>query len=165
MYNLQGDPTSFEEALSSPDSGFWKEAVNDEMDSIISNNTWKLVDLPPSCKKIGCKWVLRRKLKPDRSIEKFKARLAAKGFKQKEDIDFFDTFSLVTKVTSIRLLIAIAAIHNLMIHQMDVKTTFLNGDLEGEIYMDQPEGFTMPGNEHNVCKLLKSLHGLKQARR
>ena len=165
MYNLQGDPTSLEEALSSPNSGFWKEAINDEMDSIISNNTWKLVDLPPGCKTIGCKWVLRRKLKPDGSIEKFKARLVAKGFKQKEDIDFFDIFSPVTKVTSIRLLIAIAAIHNLMIHQMDVKTTFLNGDLEEEIYMDQPKGFTMPGNEHKVCKLLKSLYGLKQAPR
>ena len=85
----------------------------------------------------------------------------AKDFIQKEDIDFFDTFSPITKATSIRLLIAIAAIHNLMIHQMDVKMTFLNGDLEGEIYMDQLEGFTMPGNEHKVCKLLKSLYGLK----
>ena len=82
-----------------------------------------------------------------------------------QDIDFFDTFSPVTKVTSIRLLIAIAAIHNLMIHQMDVKTTFLNEDLEEEIYMDQPEGFTMPGNEYKVCKLLKFLYGLKKAPR
>ncbi|XP_075640704.1 uncharacterized protein LOC142612504 [Castanea sativa] len=121
VYNLQGDPTSLEEALSSPNS-----------------------DLPLGCKTIGCKWVLRRKLKPNGSIEKFKARLVAKGFKQKEDIDFFDTFSPVTKVISIRLLIAIAAIHNLMIHQMDVKTAFLNGDLEEEIYMDQLEGFTIP---------------------
>ena len=135
------------------------------MDSIISNNTWKLVDLPLGCKTIGCKWVLRRKLKPDGFTKKFKARLVAKGFKQKEDIDFFDTFSPVTKVMSIRLLIAIATIHNLMIHQMDVKTAFLNGDLEEEICMDQPEGFTMPGNEHKVCKLLKSLYGLKQAPR
>ena len=165
VYNLQGDPTSLEETLSSPNSGFWKEAINDEMDCIISNNTWKLVDLPRGCKTIGCKWVLRRKLKPDGSIEKFKARLVTKGFKQKEDIDFFDTFSPVTKVTSIRLLIAIVAIHNFMIHQIDVKMTFLNGDLEEEIYMDQPKGFTMPGNEHKVCKLLKFLHGLKQAPR
>ena len=125
------------------------------MKSIISNNTWKLVD--GGCKTIGCKWVLRRKLKPDGSIEKFKARLVAKGFKQKEDIDFFDTFSPITKVTSIRLLIAITAIHNLMIHQMDVKTAFLNGVLEEEIYMDQPKGFTMLCNEHKVYKLLKSM--------
>ena len=135
------------------------------MDSLISNNTQKLVDLPPGCKTIGCKWILRRKLKPDGTIEKFKARVVAKGFKQKEDIDFFDIFSPVTKITSIRLLIAIAAIYNLMIHQMDVKTAFLNGDLEEEIYMDQPEGFVLPGNEHKVCKLLKSLYGLKQAPR
>ena len=80
VYNLQGDPTSLEEVLSSYDSSFWKEAINDEMDSIIYNNTWKLVDLPPGCKTIGCKWVLRRKLKPDGFIEKFKARLVAKGF-------------------------------------------------------------------------------------
>ena len=83
--------------------------------------------------------VLRRKLKSDETIEKFKTRLVAKGFKQKEDIDFFDTFSPVTKITFIRLLIAIAAIYNLMIHQMNVKTAFLNGYLEEEIYMDQPE--------------------------
>ena len=112
VYSLQSDPTSLEEALSSTDSGFWKEAINDEMDSLISNNTWKLVDLPPGCKTIGCKWILRRKLKPDGTIEKFKARLVAKGFKQKEDNDFFNTFSPITKITSIRLLIAIAAIYN-----------------------------------------------------
>ena len=165
MYCLQSDPTSLEEALSSTNSDFWREAINDEMDSLISNNTWKLVDLPPGCKTIGCKWVLRKKLKPDRTIEKFKTRLVAKGFKQKEDIDFFFTFSPVTKITSIRLLIAIAVIYNLMIHQIDVKTTFLNGDLEEEICMDQPEGFVLPGNEHKVCKLLKSLYGLKQTPR
>ena len=95
------------------------------MDSVISNNTWKLVDLPLGCKTIGCKWVLRKKLKPDGTIEKFKARLVAKGFKQKEDIDFFATFSPVTKITSIRLLIAIVAIYNLMIHQMDIKDSLL----------------------------------------
>ncbi|XP_075659253.1 uncharacterized protein LOC142629157 [Castanea sativa] len=157
VYNLQGDPTSLEEVLSSPDSGFWKEAINDEMDYIISNNTWKLVNLPPGCKTIGCKWILRRKLKPDGSIEKFKARLVAKSSKQKEDIDFFDTFSPVTKVTSIRLLIAIAAIHNLMIHQMDVKTAFLNGDLEEEIYMDQPEDENDIYNQKEYASIIRSL--------
>ena len=132
------------------------------MGSIIANNTWKLVDFPPGCKTIGCKGVLRRKLKPGGTIEKFKARLVAKGFKQKEDVeevDFFDTYSPVTKVTSIRLLIVIAAIHNLMVHQMNVKMAFFNGDLEEEIYIDQPEGFTMPSNELEVSKLLKILLG------
>ena len=94
------------------------------MKSLISNRTWKLVDLPPSCKTIGCKWVLRKNLKPYGSIDKFKARLVAKGFKQKADLDFFDTFSPVTSITSIRLLIAIAVIFYLKIHQMDVKKCF-----------------------------------------
>ena len=133
------------------------------MKSLISNRTWKLVDLPPGCKTISCKWVLRKKLKPDGSIDKFKARLIAKGFKQKADLDFFDTFSLVTRITSIRLLIAIAAIFDLKIHQMEVKTAFLNEDLEEEIYMDQPEGFVEPGQESKVCKLTKSLYDLKHA--
>ena len=106
------------------------------MESLISNKTWKLVDLPPGCKTIGCKWVLRKNMKPDGSIDKYKARLVAKGFKQLEGLEFFDTFSPVTRITSIRLLVAMAAIFDLQIHQMDVKTAFLNGDLNEEIYMD-----------------------------
>ena len=102
-------------------------------------------------------------MKPDGSIDKFKARLVAKGFKQKADLDFFDTFFLVTRITSIRLLIAITAIFDLKIHQKDVKTTFLSGDLEEEIYMDQLEGFVKPRQESKVCKLTKFLYGLKQA--
>ena len=77
------------------------------MESLISNRTWKLLDLPPGCKTIGCKWVLRKKLKPDGSIDKFKTKLVAKGFKQKADLDFFDTFFPVTRITFIRLLIVI----------------------------------------------------------
>ena len=124
------------ESLLSPNGVFWKEAMYDEMDSPISNKTWKLVDLPPGCKTIGCKWVLRKKLKPDGTIDKFKTRLVAKDFKPKVDVDFFDTFSPVTRITSIRLLIAIATIYDLKIHQMNVKTAFLNGGLDEKIYMD-----------------------------
>ena len=163
MFNVENDPLTLKEALSSHDSIFWKEAVNDEMESLISNKTWKLVDLPPGCKTIGCKWVLRKKLKPDGSIDKYKARLVAKGFKQLEGLEFFDTYYLVTRITSIRLLVAMAAIFDLQIHQMDVKTAFLNGDLNEEIYMDQPECFVEAGQESKVCKLTKSLYGLKQA--
>ncbi|GJR30997.1 zinc finger, CCHC-type containing protein [Tanacetum coccineum] len=108
-----------------------REAIDDEIGSIMENNTWVLSDLPP-------------------------------GFRQKEGIDYFDTYALVARITTIKLLLALAAIYNLVIHQMDVKTAFLNGDLE-EVYMKQPEGFVMPGNEHKVCKLVKSLYGLKQA--
>ena len=163
MFNVENDLLTLKEALSSHDSIFLKEAVNDEMKSLISNKPWKLVDLPPGCKTIGCKWVLRKKLKSDGSIDKYKARVVAKGFKQLEGLEFFDTLYPVTRITSISLLVAMAAIFYLQIHQMDVKIAFLNGDLNEEIYMDQPECFVEASQERKVCKLTKSLYGLKQA--
>ncbi|KAL0442067.1 UNVERIFIED_CONTAM: Retrovirus-related Pol polyprotein from transposon TNT 1-94 [Sesamum radiatum] len=162
-YNIEDDPVTFKDAMASLEAKQWKEAVKSEMDSIVSNGTWVLVDLPPGCTTIGCKWIFKKKLKPDGSIDKFKARLVAKGFKQKEGIDYFDTYSPVARLTTIRVLIALASVYNLSIHQMDVKTAFLYGELDEEIYMDQPEGFVAHGNERKVCKLVKSLYGLKQA--
>ncbi|XP_074297772.1 uncharacterized protein LOC141628544 [Silene latifolia] len=162
-YNIDEDPRTFDEAMKSHDVSFWKEAINDEMDSILGNNTWVLTDLPRGCKPLGCKWIFKRKTKVDGTIDKYKARLVIQGFRQKEGIDYFDTYAPVARICTIRLLIAIAAIRNLVIHQIHVKTAFLNGDLEEEIYMKQPEGFIMPGNEHKICKLVKSLYGLKQA--
>ncbi|GAU45869.1 hypothetical protein TSUD_187020 [Trifolium subterraneum] len=161
-YSIEEDPRTYDEAVKSRDSIFWKEAIDEEIGSIMENNTWVLSYLPPGCKPLGCKWIFKKKMKVDGTIDKFKARLVIQGFRQKEGIDYFDTYAPVARITTIRLLIALAAIHNLVIHQMDVKTTFLNGDLE-EVYMKQPEGFVMPGNEHKVCKLVKSLYGLKQA--
>ncbi|GJS55540.1 retrovirus-related pol polyprotein from transposon TNT 1-94 [Tanacetum coccineum] len=110
-----------------------KEAINDEMDSIMGNNTWVLADLPPGCKPLGCKWIFKRKLKVDGTIEKLKARLVIQGFKQKSGIYYFDTYAHMAHISTIRLLIALASIHSLIIHQMDVKTTFLNGDLDEEV--------------------------------
>ncbi|GJX04760.1 zinc finger, CCHC-type containing protein [Tanacetum coccineum] len=162
-FNVEDDPKTFDEAMKSQDVAFWKEAINDEMDSIMGNNTWVLTDLPPGCKPLGCKWIFKRKLKVDGTVEKFKARLVIQGFKQKSGIDYFDTYDLVARLSTIRLLIALASIHNLIIHQMDVKTAFLNGELEEEVYMNQPLGFILPSNENKVCKLIKSLYGLKQA--
>nr|GEZ20909.1 zinc finger, CCHC-type [Tanacetum cinerariifolium] len=101
----------------------------------------------------GCKWIFKRKMKVDGTVDKFKARLVIQGFRQKEGIDYFDTYAPVTRITTIILLLALAAIHNLVIYQMNVKTEFLNGALE-EVYMKQPKGFVMPGNEHMVCKLV-----------
>ncbi len=161
--SVETDPQTYSEAIKSVDSAFWKEAINDEMDSIMGNKTWKLVDLPPGSKPIKCRWIFKKKMKIDGTIDKFKARLVAKGFTQKEGIDYFDTYAPVARTSTIRILIALASIYNFEIHQMDVKTAFLNGDLEEEIYMEQPEGFVMPGQENKVCKLIKSLYGLKQA--
>ena len=121
------------------------------------------MDLPPGSKPLGSKWIFKRKMKADGTIDKYKARLVIKGYKQREGLDYFDTYSPVMRITSIRMILAIAALRNLEVHQMDVKTAFLNGDLEEEIYMEQPEGCIAPGQEKKVCKLVKSLYGLKQA--
>ncbi|KAI3729198.1 hypothetical protein L6452_17851 [Arctium lappa] len=163
IYNLDEEPHTYAEAIKSHDASFWKEAINDEMDSIKGNNTWILVDLPPGSKAIKNKWIFKRKLRVDGSIEKFKARLVAKGFTQKEGLDYFDTYAPVALTSTIRILIALASIYKLVIHQMDVKTAFLNGELEEEVYMEQPESFIVQGQEKKVCKLIKSLYGLKQA--
>ncbi|GJV42668.1 zinc finger, CCHC-type containing protein [Tanacetum coccineum] len=160
---IEEDPRTLSEAMASRDVAFWKEAIQSEIDSIMHNNTWELTDLPSGCKALGCKWILKRKMKVDGSIDKYKARLVIQGFRQKEGIDFFDTYAPIARISTIRLLLALTAIHDLVIHQMDVKTAFLNGDLDVEIYMKQPEGFVMPGHESKVCKLKKSLYGLKQA--
>ncbi|KAJ9550828.1 hypothetical protein OSB04_014873 [Centaurea solstitialis] len=162
-FNVDEDPKTYSEAMASRDAAFWKEAIQDEIDSIMQNHTWDLSDLPPGCKPLNSKWIFKRKMKVDGSIDKYKARLVIQGFRQKEGIDFFDTYAPVARITTIRLLLALAAIHNLVVHQMDVKTAFLNGELNEEIYMRQPEGFVISGNENKVCKLVKSLYGLKQA--
>ncbi|XP_057249385.1 uncharacterized protein LOC130590830, partial [Beta vulgaris subsp. vulgaris] len=162
-FMIEEDPKTFDEAMRSVDASFWKEAIKSELDSIVSNSTWELTDLPKGSKTIDSKWIFKKKLRPDGTIERFKARLVIRGFTQRKGLDYFDTYSPVTKIATIRTLLALAAIHDLVIHQMDVKTAFLNGDLEEEIYMSQPEGFVVLGQEDKVCKLRKSLYGLKQA--
>nr|GEY54406.1 zinc finger, CCHC-type [Tanacetum cinerariifolium] len=135
-----------------------KEAIDDEIGSIMENNTWVLSDLPPGCKPLGYIWIFKKKMKVDGTIDKFKARLAIQGFRQKEGIGYFDTDAPVARITTIRLLLALAAIHNLVIHQMDVKTAFLNGDLDEEVYMKQPKGFIMPEKlKQNTWKLVDQL--------
>jgi predicted alpha/beta-fold hydrolase len=160
---MDDTPKTIEEAYSSLDADLWKEAVQSEMNSLMSNGIWKMVERPYGCKPVGCKWVFKKKLRPHSTIEKYKARLVAKGYTLKEGKDYFDTYSPVTCLTTIRLLLFLAASHGLLVHQMDVKTSFLNEELEEVIYMDQPDGFLTNGQEGKVCKLLKSLYGLKQA--
>ncbi|CAN6331738.1 unnamed protein product [Urochloa humidicola] len=125
--------TCIAEAFASPDADDWKEVFQSEMDSILSNGTRKLTKRPYDCKPVGCKWVFKKKFKPDGTIDKYKARLVTKGYTQKEGEDFFDTYSPVASMTTIRALLSLATLYGLIIHQMDV---FLNGELDEEIYMD-----------------------------
>ena len=162
-YMLEGEPQTYKEAMNSMESLMWKEAIKSEIDSILHNHTWELVDLPSGCKPLSSKWIFKRKRKVDGSIDKYKARLVIKGYRQTEGLDYFDTYSPVTRINSIRMVLAIASLKDLEVHQMDVKTAFLNEDLNEEIYMEQPEGFSAPRQEMKVCRLVKSLYGLKQA--
>ena len=132
---------------------------------ILKNFTWELIDPPLGCKPIGCKWIFRNKYKVDGTLEKHKAQLVAKGYSQKEGIDFVETFASTEKWTTIHALLSLAAQNGWKIYQINVKTTFFNGDLKETVYMTQPEGYVSNGKEHQVCKLIKSLYGLKQAPR
>ncbi|GKD43467.1 zinc finger, CCHC-type containing protein [Tanacetum coccineum] len=134
-FNVEDDPKTFDKAMKSRDVALWKKAINDEMDSIIGNNTWVLADLPSGCKPLSCKWIFKRKLKVDGTIKKFKARLFIHGFRQKSGIEYFNTYASVARISIIRLLIIMASIHNLIIHHMDVKIAFLNGELDEEEFL------------------------------
>ena len=133
----------------------------DEMASLHKNEAWDLVEFLAGRKPIGSKWVFKKNMNVEGTVEKYKARLVAKGYSQVLGIDFGDIFSPVSKVTSIRLLLSVAAAFDFEIEKMDVKTTFLHGDLEEEIYMKQPEGFMVKVKKELVCRLKKSLYGLK----
>ena len=136
-----------------------------EIQIVLKNQTWDLVRLPEGKQAIGCRWVFKTKYKSDGFVDKYKARLVAKGFKQKEGIDYQETFAPVAKMITIRVVIALAAQFRWELHQMDVKSAFLNGDLTEEVYMEQPLGFQVKGKETLVCRLKKALYGLKQAPR
>ncbi|KAK8634247.1 hypothetical protein V6N13_015075 [Hibiscus sabdariffa] len=137
----QDEPKTYQEAVSSPDSEKWLEAMRSEMDSMSSNQVWTLVEPPEGIKPIGCKWVFKKKTDMDDNVQTYKGRLVAKGFQKIHGIDYDETFSPVAMFKSIRILLAIAAFHDYEIWQMDVKTAFLNGKLEEDVYMTQPEGF------------------------
>ena len=161
----EDDPINYKEALEDVDVQEWQKAMDREMESMYSNSVWSLVEAPKGVKPIGCKWIYKRKRGSDGKVETFKARLVAKGYTQKEGIDYEETFSPVAMLKSIRILLAVAASLDYEIWQMDVKTAFLNGNLNEDIYMQQPEGFKAKGKEHMVCKLQRSIYGLKQASR
>jgi len=155
------EPTNYDDAMCDEN---WKNAVKVELEALNKNNTWTLTSLPAHKKVIGCKWIFKLKLHANGTIERYKARLVAKGFTQTEGIDYMDTFSPVVNMTTIRVLLSIVASQNWPMYQLDVNTAFLHGDLNEEVYMQPPPGLTLSA-PNQVCKLQRSLYGLKQASR
>lgn len=160
---VNNEPTTLEEALASEQGELWQQAMDEEMSSLLANNTWTLEKPPASVKPIPVKWVFKVKRDATGNVERYKARLVAKGFHQREGIDYEEVFAPVSKYTTLRTLLALAASQDLEIHQLDIKTAFLNGELEEDVWIKQPPGYE--SGYGMACHLHKSLYGLKQAPR
>jgi transposase InsO family protein len=156
------EPVTLEEAMKNPK---WLEAMKEEIRSIEKNLTWELVELPKGKKAIGVKWVYKVKFNPKGEVVKYKARLVARGFLQRHGVDYEEVFAPVARLETVRVVVAHASMQRWKIHQLDVKSAFLNGELEEEVYVEQPAGFVKQGSENKVLKLRKALYGLKQAPR
>ncbi|KAL8107456.1 hypothetical protein AgCh_024022 [Apium graveolens] len=156
------EPSSYREAVTEQ---VWKRAMQDEIDSIERNKTWELVELPTGHKTVGLKWVFKLKRDTEGNVIKHKARLVAKGYVQKQGIDYEEVFAPVTRLETVRLLLALAAKNGWQVHHLDVKSPFLNGELQETVYVEQPEGFVKETGKHLVYKLRKALYGLKQVPR
>ena len=156
-------PSSVQDAMADPK---WTQAMNEELEALQKNSTWDLIHKPIGKKTVGYRWVFTVKLKADGSIDRYKARLVAKGYTQRYGIDYEETFAPVAKINTVRILISLAATKDWPLRQFDVKNAFLNGNLEEEVYMDMPpEVKCRPCDVGKVCKLKKSLYGLKQSPR
>jgi hypothetical protein len=156
------EPSCYEEASSQQ---VWRDAMMEEYQSIIKNDVWDIVPRPKGKYVVTSKWIYRIKHVADGSIEKHKARFMTRGFSQVEGIDYEETFSLVARYTSIWMIISLASAMGWRLHQMDVKTSFLNEEIEEEVYIEYPDGFVIHGKESHVCRLTKALYGLKQTPR
>ena len=144
------EPETFEEAFQNAE---WRKAMEEELDALERNQTWELSPKPKDVKPISCKWVYKIKRRTDGSVERYKARLVARGFSQQYGLDYDETFSPVAKLTTVRVLLALAASKSWNLWQMDVKNAFLHGELDREIYMNQPMGFQSQDHPEYVCKL------------
>ena len=158
------EPATYEEAMASDHAEQWKQAMDEEMESLRTNQTWVLQELPSDAKAIPVKWIYKVKTDANGNLERFKARLVAKGYAQREGIDFDEVFAPVSKYATLRALLAKAAIEDLEVHQLDIKTAFLNGDLEERIFIEQPPGY-VEGHGSTACHLQRALYGLRQAPR
>jgi hypothetical protein len=159
------EPMIYTEAMMGPDSEKWHGAMESKMQSMHDNQVWKLVDLIDGVRPISCKWGFKKKMNNDGNANIYKAWLVAKGFKQIHTIDYDETFSPVTMLKSVQILLAIIAYFEYEICQMNVKMAFLNGNLTEDVYMTQSEGFVDPKYDRKICKLQKSSYGLKQVSR
>lgn len=157
------EPNTLAEALSSPESAQWIKAMREEYNSLLENGTWELTDLPPQRKPVSCKWTFKLKYNAQGEIDRYKARLVARGFTQRYGIDFTETFSPVAKFDSIQTLPSLVAVNDLHMVQFDVCTAFLHGEIDEELYMTQPPHFE--DTSAQVCRLKKSIYGLRQASR
>jgi hypothetical protein len=154
------EPSSFQEAMQDPT---WVDAMVEEYDSIVKKNAWEIVPRPVHKSVVGSRWIYKVKKAVDGSVEKYKARFVAWGFSHIEGIDYDETFAPVARYSSIRSIFSLSMQMGWRIHQMDVKTTFLNGIIEEEVYIEHPEGFEIFSSESHVCRLKRELYGLKQA--
>ena len=152
------EPISVEEALK---HSHWVEAMEEELRSIKRNKTWSLTKLPTGKKAIVVKWIFKTKLNSKGEVTKFKARLVAKGLLQRQGLDYDEVFAPVARLETVRLVIEMTSYNCWEVHQMDVKSAFLNGSLEEEVFVTQPLGFVIKGKEREVYKLHKALYGLK----
>jgi len=159
------EPATYAEVMADSDSEKWQDAMKSEIEFMKENQVWNLIDPPDGVRTIECKWIYKKKKDIDGNVHIYKARLVAKGFRQVQGVDYDETFSPVAMLKSVRIILAIAAYFDYEIWQMDVKTAFLNGNLTEDVYMMQPEGFVDPTNAGKICKLQKSIYGLKQASR
>lgn len=155
-------PRNVQEALQKPE---WAAAVTEEVQALVKNGTWEITTIPEGKKPVGCKWIFSVKHNADGSINRYKARLVAKGFTQSYGVDYEETFAPVAKLNSVRVLLSLAANLDWPLHQLDIKNAFLNGELEEEVYMQIPPGLESHDTSNMVCKLHKSLYGLKQSPR
>ena len=162
MLIVTEEPSCYREAAGLPE---WENSMDKEIEAIKKNSTWSLVKLPAGHKAIGLKWVLKLKKNSEGEIIKNKARLVAKGYVQQQGIDFDEVFAPVTRLDTVRVMLAIAANRGWQVHHLDVKSAFLNGELQEEVYVTQPEGYEVKGKEFLVYKLYKALYGLRQAPR
>ena len=159
---IDSEPTTFEEANKLQ---VWKEAMQEEYNSIIKNNIWEVVSKPAGKSIVSSKWIFKLKHAADGNIEKYKAIFVSRGFSQKEGIDYDETFAPVARYTSICTIISLVSIFGWKMYQMDVKIAFLNGNIDQEVFIKQHEGFVLHSRDSHVCRLRKALYGLKQAPR